>query len=134
VDQLRNSELSSLRIFLGLQAIQGFLWNCAVFIIAFASFSVYSIEKVLDPQAKASHYFFDSVQLIRFKLLRQTAFISLALLNNMRSSFRLIPSCVTAFTQGSASIQRIDSFLESGENVKTLGRQIQPIKKQLINN
>lgn len=44
----------------------------------------------------------------------QTAFISLALLNNMRSSFRLIPSCITAYSQGSASVQRIDSFLSSG--------------------
>jgi hypothetical protein len=32
------------------QAVQGFLWNCAVFIIAFASFSVYAMDKSLDVQ------------------------------------------------------------------------------------
>ena len=33
----------------------------------------------------------------------QTAFVTLALLNTMRSAFRLIPSCITAFSQVSAS-------------------------------
>jgi len=31
---------------------KGFLWNCAVFIIAFASFSVYAMDKSLDVQVR----------------------------------------------------------------------------------
>jgi hypothetical protein len=75
-----------------LQAIQSFMWNCAVFLIAFASFTTYSLS--------VSH-----------TLTVETAFVSLALLNTMRSSFRLMPSCVTAFSQASISIGRIGMYL-----------------------
>jgi len=47
----------------------------------------------------------------------QTAFVTLALLNTMRSAFRLIPSCITAFSQSSVSIKRIDEFLNSEDNL-----------------
>ena len=56
VDGLRCDELSSVRIFLGLQAVQGFLWNCAVFIIAFASFSVYALYTSLDVQVSLGNF------------------------------------------------------------------------------
>ncbi len=39
----RDLELRSLRQFLMLQALQSFLWNCAIFLVAFLSFSTYSI-------------------------------------------------------------------------------------------
>ena len=41
--EVRELELRSLRQFLMLQALQSFLWNCAIFMVAFLSFSTYSI-------------------------------------------------------------------------------------------
>ena len=35
VDDLRRQELASIRKFLTLQALQNFIWNCAVFLVAF---------------------------------------------------------------------------------------------------
>ena len=43
VDELRCKELTSIRMFLTLQALQNFIWNCAVFLVAFTSFSTYSL-------------------------------------------------------------------------------------------
>lgn len=94
VDELRQQELTSIRMFLTLQAMQNFIWNCAVFCVAFTSFSTYSL-------------------FISESLSVETTFVSLALLNALRGSFRLMPSCVASFSQASISIDRIDSFLQT---------------------
>ena len=107
VGLLRLDELVSIRSFITLQAFQGFVWNSAVSLVAFASFSTYS---VLHPQDKA-------VEEGQSSLNAQTVFVSIALLNAMRSAFRLMPSCVTAFSQSAASIKRIDDFLNSNVNL-----------------
>ena len=54
--------------------IQSFLWNCAVFVVAFLSFATYSM---MDTNAS--------------RLTAETAFVSLAIFNNMRSLFRMLP-------------------------------------------
>ena len=69
VGDLRSKELSSIRMFLTLQAIQSFMWNCAVFLMAFVCFSYYSLS-------------------VSSTLSVETAFVSLALLNSLRGSFR----------------------------------------------
>ena len=53
---------------------QSFLWNCAVFVVAFLSFATYSM---MDTNAS--------------RLTAETAFVSLAIFNNMRSLFRMLP-------------------------------------------
>lgn len=98
VDELRQQELTSIRMFLTLQAMQNFIWNCAVFCVAFTSFSTYSL-------------------FISESLSVETTFVSLALLNALRGSFRLMPSCVASFSQASISIDRIDSFLQSEDGL-----------------
>ena len=100
VGRLRLDELVSVRSFITLQAFQGFIWNSAVSLVAFASFSAYSM--LVSPESG---------------LNAQTVFVSIALLNTMRSAFRLMPSCVTALSQSSASIKRIDDFLTSEHNI-----------------
>ena len=102
VSDLRRDELSSVRRFITFQAVQGFVWNCAVFLVAFVCLSFYStsVGSTLGNGLDA-----------------QTAFVTLALLNTMRSAFRLIPSCVTAFSQSSVSIKRVDDFLNSSDNL-----------------
>ena len=107
VGLLRLDELVSIRSFITLQAFQGFVWNSAISLVAFASFSTYSM---LHPQGKA-------VEEGQTSLNAQTVFVSIALLNAMRSAFRLMPSCVTAFSQSAASIKRIDDFLNSKVNL-----------------
>ena len=72
VDELRSKELTSIRMFLTLQALQNFIWNCAVFLVAFTSFSTYSL------------FISDSLSV-------ETTFVSLALLNALRGSFRYHP-------------------------------------------
>ena len=72
VDELRSKELTSIRMFLTLQALQNFIWNCAVFLVAFTSFSTYSL-------------------FISASLSVETTFVSLALLNALRGSFRYHP-------------------------------------------
>ena len=69
VDDLRRQELQSIRKFLTLQALQNFIWNCAVFLVAFTSFTTYSL------------FISDSLSV-------ETTFVSLALLNALRGSFR----------------------------------------------
>ena len=54
--------------------MQSFLWNCAVFVVAFLSFATYSL---MDTSAS--------------RLTAETAFVSLAIFNNMRSLFRMLP-------------------------------------------
>ena len=54
--------------------LQSFLWNCAVFVVAFLSFATYSL---MDTSAS--------------RLTAETAFVSLAIFNNMRSLFRMLP-------------------------------------------
>ena len=54
--------------------MQSFLWNCAVFVVAFLSFATYSL---MDTTAS--------------RLTAETAFVSLAIFNNMRSLFRMLP-------------------------------------------
>ena len=100
VGRLRLDELVSVRSFITLQAFQGFIWNSAVSLVAFASFSTYAM--LVSPESGLS---------------AQTVFVSIALLNTMRSAFRLMPSCVTALSQSSASIKRIDDFLTSEHNI-----------------
>ena len=106
VGLLRLDELISVRTFITLQAFQGFIWNSAISLVAFASFSAYSILVApgKDGEGQSS-------------LSAQTVFVSIALLNTMRSAFRLMPSCVTAWSQSSASIKRIDDFLNSEHNL-----------------
>ena len=106
VGLLRLDELVSVRSFITLQAFQGFIWNSAISLVAFASFSAYSILVApgKDGEGQSS-------------LSAQTVFVSIALLNTMRSAFRLMPSCVTALSQSSASIKRIDDFLNSEHNL-----------------
>lgn len=106
VGLLRLDELVSVRSFITLQAFQGFIWNSAISLVAFASFSTYS---VLHPPGKDEKG--------QSSLSAQTVFVSIALLNTMRSAFRLMPSCVTALSQSSASIKRIDDFLNSEHNL-----------------
>ena len=106
VGLLRLDELVSVRSFIRLQAFQGFIWNSAISLVAFASFSAYS---VLHPPGK--------IEEGQSSLNAQTVFVSIALLNTMRSAFRLMPSCVTAWSQSSASIKRLDDFLSSEHNL-----------------
>ena len=106
VGLLRLEELVSVRSFITLQAFQGFIWNSAVSLVAFASFSAYSILDAKDGE-HGGHQ----------GLSAQTVFVSIALLNTMRSAFRLMPSCVTAWSQSSASIKRIDDFLNCQNNL-----------------
>ena len=106
VGLLRLDELVSIRSFITLQAFQGFVWNSAISLVAFASFSTYSM---LHPPGKVVEG--------QSSLNAQTVFVSIALLNAMRSAFRLMPSCVTAFSQSAASIKRIDDFLNSNHNL-----------------
>ena len=91
VEELRIRELAYIRCFMTLQAVQNFVWNCAVFLLAFTSFTTYSL-------------------CISESLSVETAFVSLALLNALRSSFRLMPSCVTSLSQASISIERIGMY------------------------
>ena len=91
VEELRIRELAYIRLFMTLQAVQNFVWNCAVFLLAFTSFTTYSL-------------------CISESLSVETAFVSLALLNALRSSFRLMPSCVTSLSQASISIERIGMY------------------------
>ena len=98
VDELRVQELTSIRLFLALQAMQTFIWNCAVFLVAFTSFSTYSL-------------------FISESLSVETTFVSLALLNALRGSFRLMPSCVSSFSQASISIDRIEAFLHTEDGL-----------------
>ena len=106
VGLLRLDELVSVRSFIRLQAFQGFIWNSAISLVAFACFSAYS---VLHPPGKDEKG--------QTSLSAQTVFVSIAILNTMRSAFRLMPSCVTAWSQSSASIKRIDGFLNSEHNL-----------------
>ncbi len=98
VDDCRRAELASIRMFLTLQALQTFIWNCAVFLVAFTSFSTYSL-------------------FISESLSVETTFVSLALLNALRGSFRLMPTCVSSFSQASISIERIDAFLQNTDGL-----------------
>ena len=106
VGLLRLDELVSVRSFITLQAVQGFIWNSAVSLVAFASFSAYSMLATPGQAGKGQS-----------SLSAETVFVSIALLNTMRSAFRLMPSCVTAWSQSSASIKRIDDFLNSTHNL-----------------
>ena len=105
VGLLRLDELVSVRSFITLQAFQGFIWNSAISLVAFASFSAYSM---LHPPGEVEG---------QSSLSAQTVFVSIALLNTMRSAFRLMPSSVTALSQSSASMKRIDDFLNSEHNL-----------------
>lgn len=96
VSGLREQELHSMKDFLMLQAFQSFLWNCAIFLVAFLSFSTYSL-------------------LGQGRLCAEKAFVSLAIFNNMRNIFRMVPSCISSWCQGIISIKRIDEFLNTKE-------------------
>ena len=72
--------MNSMREFLFLQALQSFLWNCAIFLVAFLSFATFSLFDVNGG-----------------KLTATTAFVSLAIFNNMRALFRMIPSCISSW-------------------------------------
>ena len=73
-----------------MQAFQSFLWNCVIFLVAFLSFATYSLLDTSDTRLSA-----------------ETAFVSLAIFNNMRSLFRMVPSSISAFSQGFVSVERL---------------------------
>eukprot|EP00095_Tigriopus_kingsejongensis_P005978 maker-scaffold48_size466083-snap-gene-2.9 protein:Tk05978 transcript:maker-scaffold48_size466083-snap-gene-2.9-mRNA-1 annotation:"hypothetical protein TRIADDRAFT_50060" len=98
VQGLRDFELEALREFLLIQAFQSFLWNCAIFLVAFLSFASYAVMNYGSERLTAT-----------------TAFVSLAIFNNMRNLFRLFPSGISSWSQGCVSIQRMDDFLSTRE-------------------
>ena len=57
------------------------------------------ISTVLFKSSYGCSFFGDTGNTVGNGLDAQTAFVTLALLNTMRSAFRLIPSCITAFSQ-----------------------------------
>ncbi|XP_040572291.1 multidrug resistance-associated protein 1 isoform X2 [Lepeophtheirus salmonis] len=92
---LRSDEISVMKKFLSMQALQVFLWNCGIFIFSFSAFATFSFY---------SH-----------QMSVQSIFVSAALVNTMRIPFRLLPSCISALSQGIVSIKRIDSYLNREE-------------------
>ncbi|TRY67445.1 hypothetical protein TCAL_02747 [Tigriopus californicus] len=100
VQGLREHELEALREFLLIQAFQSFMWNCAIFLVAFLSFASYALMNSDSSENK---------------LTATTAFVSLAIFNNMRNQFRLFPSGIASWSQGFVSLDRMDEFLASTE-------------------
>lgn len=100
VQGLREHELEALREFLLIQAFQSFMWNCAIFLVAFLSFASYALMNSGSSENK---------------LTATTAFVSLAIFNNMRNQFRLFPSGIASWSQGFVSLDRMDEFLETDE-------------------
>jgi ABC-type multidrug transport system fused ATPase/permease subunit len=98
VGDLRRQELAALQDSLMLQAMQSFLWNCAIFLVAFLSFATYALLNTPEN-----------------RLTAQRAFVSVAVFNSMRSLFRMVPSCIASWSQGWVSVSRIDQFLLSKE-------------------
>ncbi|XP_022257786.1 canalicular multispecific organic anion transporter 2-like, partial [Limulus polyphemus] len=84
-------------MFLYLNAVIGFLWNCAPFMIALASFVTYVLmdeENILDAS---------------------TAFVSLTLLNMIRFTLILLPELISNIVQTRVSLVRLNRFLVSEE-------------------
>ncbi|XP_076337840.1 multidrug resistance-associated protein 1-like isoform X2 [Tachypleus tridentatus] len=94
---IRNREVKLIKIFLYLNAVIGFLWNCAPFMIALASFVTY----VLMDEANI--------------LDASTAFVSLTLLNMIRFTLILLPELISSIVQTRVSLIRLNRFLVSEE-------------------
>lgn len=98
INAIREEEVHFLRVFQYLEGTQFFVWNCAPFLVALASFATYVL---IDP--------------VNNVLDSQTAFVSLTLFNTMRGPLFLLPFGIVSMIQGSVSIRRISSYLHEDE-------------------
>ena len=99
INSLREEEVYQLKIFQFLEGSQYFVWSCAPFIVALASFVTYVL---IDP--------------VNNILDSQTAFVSLTLLNTLKVPLFRLPYGIVTLIQGAVSIRRINSFLNAEEH------------------
>ncbi|KAL3882083.1 hypothetical protein ACJMK2_028455 [Sinanodonta woodiana] len=103
---IRDKELRILMKSCFLNAFMIFSWNTAPFVVGLATFATYvfvSEEHVISPQ---------------------TAFVSLALFNILRSVMNITPTMINNLIKANVSVKRLDKFLNSSnlaENVKVRG-------------
>ncbi|XP_066253825.1 multidrug resistance-associated protein 1-like isoform X2 [Euwallacea similis] len=97
VKKIRFKEIRTMLKAAYLNAISQFIWNCAPFAVAFATFLVYVLideNNVLDASK---------------------AFVSLALINLVRMPMNQIPVVVNNIVQTLVSFKRIDAFMNADE-------------------
>ena len=95
--RIRDNEIKSLKASAYMQAFTSFLWTCAPFLVALASFTVYVLideNNILDPQ---------------------TAFVSLTYFNLLRAPLNLIPAIMVYVIQCAVSLKRVNNFMNAEE-------------------
>lgn len=95
--RIRDNEIKSLKKAAYMNAFTTFLWTCAPFLVALASFTVY----VLIDEANV--------------LDAQTAFVSLTYFNLLRAPLNLIPMLIVYVIQCSVSLKRVNKFMNAEE-------------------
>ena len=94
---IRDREVGALKKAAYLQAATTFLWTCAPFLVALASFATFVLS---DP---------DNV------LDASTAFVSLTLFNLLRIPMNILPMLLVYLVQTEVSLRRINKFMNSDE-------------------
>ncbi|XP_064477245.1 multidrug resistance-associated protein 1-like [Ornithodoros turicata] len=97
VNDLRSREVEVLKRYSYLSAVNGFFWTCTPSLVTLSSFVTYvmiSDRNILDPS---------------------TAFVSLALFNQMRYTMVMIPDTISNAVQTSVSFNRLRDFLLCSE-------------------
>ena len=87
IDGLRAKEIRHLKVMQYLEATQFFVWCCAPFLVAVASFATFVL---VDPENNV--------------LTSQVAFTSLTLFNTLRGPLLLLPIAIASLIQGGKSI------------------------------
>ena len=98
INEIRQSEVSALKIFQYIEGSQFLMWNCAPFLVAIGSFATYVL---IDP--------------VNNILDAQKAFVSLTLFNTLQAPLALLPYGVVSIIQGGVSIRRINKYLNAEE-------------------
>lgn len=97
IQNIREKELAVMKSMAFLQAISAFVWMCAPFVVALATFATY----VLTDES----HVLDATK----------AFVSLSLFNIIRLPMTLIPAMLANFVQASVSIKRLTKFFNLAE-------------------